>query len=314
MRVLPQKDYLLNNHHPPLLPLVKSHIESSTTPLPDSILLKRVREVESKRENPSVQRDLVCCKGLKITIDQMETYDAQIEGTDEQIGGADDQVESTEEKNEGTKEIFESTEEKVESTAGQIEDVDIPQAVKKFNSLTSDEELARKVQRDWEAEEVEMFALKKTATNEALLKYFDDIKARIKADRILAEEASRARKREHVGNFKNIRSMKSLKFEDIQAMYEKIKRSTEDFIAIGSVEDESLIKKKEKERFLQRRRDKDRESNRRSQARAQDEDKEVDYEVLDKKYPSLTGVLRIWHKPQFDESKRLRRDNLNVVN
>ncbi|GJX12132.1 hypothetical protein Tco_0201991 [Tanacetum coccineum] len=33
------------------------------------------------------------------------------------------------------------------------------------------------------------------------------------------------------------------KFEEIQALYEKIKRSDEDFISIGSVEDERLIKK-----------------------------------------------------------------------
>ncbi|GJZ16505.1 hypothetical protein Tco_0552182 [Tanacetum coccineum] len=49
----------------------------------------------------------------------------------------------------------------------------------------------------------------------------------------------------HVGNFKHS-ELKSKKFEDIQAMYEKIKRSTEDFIVIGSVEDESLIKRMNK--------------------------------------------------------------------
>ncbi|GKA62289.1 hypothetical protein Tco_0761808, partial [Tanacetum coccineum] len=35
---------------------------------------------------------------------------------------------------------------------------------------------------------------------------------------------------------------KTKKFEEIQALYEKIKRSNEDFIAIGSVEDERIIK------------------------------------------------------------------------
>ncbi|GJZ29764.1 hypothetical protein Tco_0574411 [Tanacetum coccineum] len=49
----------------------------------------------------------------------------------------------------------------------------------------------------------------------------------------------------HVGNFKHS-ELKSKKFEDIQAMYEKIKMSDEDFIAIGSVEDESLIKRMNK--------------------------------------------------------------------
>ncbi|GJU01344.1 retrovirus-related pol polyprotein from transposon TNT 1-94 [Tanacetum coccineum] len=45
----------------------------------------------------------------------------------------------------------------------------------------------------------------------------------------------------HVGNFKHS-NLKTKKFEKIQALYEKIKRSDEDFISIGSAEDERLIK------------------------------------------------------------------------
>ncbi|GJV18617.1 hypothetical protein Tco_1367637, partial [Tanacetum coccineum] len=68
------------------------------------------------------------------------------------------------------------------------EDDDIPQAVKKFKQLESDEELARKVQEEWEAEEERNKIAEEQATNEALIKDFDDIKARIEADRILAEK------------------------------------------------------------------------------------------------------------------------------
>ncbi|GKB10660.1 hypothetical protein Tco_0844583 [Tanacetum coccineum] len=46
----------------------------------------------------------------------------------------------------------------------------------------------------------------------------------------------------HVENFKHS-ELKTKKFEEIQALYEKIKRSDEDFISIGSAEDERLIKK-----------------------------------------------------------------------
>ncbi|GKG31359.1 hypothetical protein Tco_0423847, partial [Tanacetum coccineum] len=46
----------------------------------------------------------------------------------------------------------------------------------------------------------------------------------------------------HVGNFKHS-NLKTKKFEEVQALYEKIKRSDEDFISIGSAEDERLIKK-----------------------------------------------------------------------
>ncbi|GJS67763.1 hypothetical protein Tco_0682328 [Tanacetum coccineum] len=190
-------------------------------------------------------------------------------------------------KDKGKKKIEEDDE-------SESEDDDIPQAVKKFKQLESDEELARKVQEEWEAEEERNRLAEEEATNEALIKNFDDIKARIEADRILAEklqeqerdhvftieerakflhdtiaaqrkflaqqrsEAIRNRPPtknqlrnqmmtylKHVGNFKHS-ELKSKKFEDIQAMYEKIKRSTEDFIAIGSVEDESLIKKMKK--------------------------------------------------------------------
>ncbi|GJY18575.1 ribonuclease H-like domain-containing protein [Tanacetum coccineum] len=68
------------------------------------------------------------------------------------------------------------------------EDDDIPQAVKKFKQLESDEELARKIQEEWEAEEERNKIAEEKATNEALIKNFDDIKARIEADIILAEK------------------------------------------------------------------------------------------------------------------------------
>ncbi|GJS49106.1 hypothetical protein Tco_0599227 [Tanacetum coccineum] len=68
---------------------------------------------------------------------------------------------------------------------------DIPEAEKKFKQLESDEDMARKIQEEWE------------------------------------------------GNFKHS-ELKTKKFEEIQALYEKIKRSDEDFISIGSAEDERL--------------------------------------------------------------------------
>ncbi|GJZ34421.1 hypothetical protein Tco_0580238 [Tanacetum coccineum] len=46
----------------------------------------------------------------------------------------------------------------------------------------------------------------------------------------------------HVGNFKHA-ELKIKKFEEIQALYEKIKRSDEDFISIGSAEDEKTRSK-----------------------------------------------------------------------
>ncbi|GKF40057.1 hypothetical protein Tco_0120118, partial [Tanacetum coccineum] len=45
-----------------------------------------------------------------------------------------------------------------------------------------------------------------------------------------------------------------------------------------------------------------------------DEDKEVDYEILDKKYPIIDWKTEnLGTKPQFDESKRSEEINMNVV-
>ncbi|GJV87381.1 hypothetical protein Tco_1531319 [Tanacetum coccineum] len=306
-------------------------------------------------------------------------------------------------KDKGKKKIEEEDE-------SESEDDDIPQAVKKFKQLESDEELARKVQEEWEAEEERNRIAEEKATNEALIKNFDDIKARIEADRILAEKLQEQEREQftieerakflhdtiaaqrkflaqqrseairnrpptknqlrnqmmtylkHVGNFKHS-ELKSKKFEDIQAMYEKIKRSDEDFIAIGSVEDESLIKRmnkkdsskgeeiKQESKEEVKEEDKGEENTRKrkhgtrkkmkSRKRrfkqdtsqddpsdiekendelrlcltiAPDEDKEVDYEILDKKYPIIDWKTEnLGTKPQFDESKRLEEINLNVV-
>ncbi|GJU05940.1 putative ribonuclease H-like domain-containing protein [Tanacetum coccineum] len=306
-------------------------------------------------------------------------------------------------KDKGKKKIEEEDE-------SESEDDDIPQAVKKFKQLESDEELARKVQEEWEAEEERNRIAEEKATNEALIKNFDDIKARIEADRILAEKLQEQEREQftieerakflhdtiaaqrkflaqqrseairnrpptknqlrnqmmtylkHVGNFKHS-ELKSKKFEDIQAMYEKIKRSDEDFIAIGSVEDDRLIKRMKKkdsskgEEIKQeskeevKEEDKGEENTRKrkhgtrkkmkSRKRrfkqdtsqddpsdiekendelrlcltiAPDEDKEVDYEILDKKYPIIDWKTEnLGTKPQIDESKRSEEINMNVV-
>ncbi|GJR23745.1 hypothetical protein Tco_0972272 [Tanacetum coccineum] len=64
----------------------------------------------------------------------------------------------------------------------------IPEAEKKFKQLESDEEMARKIQEEWEAEEERNRIAEEKAANEALIRNFDDIKARIEADRLLAEK------------------------------------------------------------------------------------------------------------------------------
>ncbi|GKC01085.1 hypothetical protein Tco_0987221, partial [Tanacetum coccineum] len=186
-------------------------------------------------------------------------------------------------KDKGKKKIEEEDESESESDG-------IPQAEKKFKQLESDEELARKVQEEWEAEEERNRIAEENAANEDLIRDFDDIKARIEADRLLAEKLQEQEREQftieerakflhdtiaaqrkflaqqrseairnkpptknqlrnqmmtylkHVGNYKHA-ELKIKKFEEVQALYEKIKRSDEDFISIGSAEDERLIKR-----------------------------------------------------------------------
>ncbi|GJS17387.1 hypothetical protein Tco_0411859 [Tanacetum coccineum] len=165
----------------------------------------------------------------------------------------------------------------------------------------------------------------------------------------------------HVGNFKHA-ELKIKKFEEVQALYEKIKRSDEDFISIGSAEDERLIKKmnekgvdsskdemikeeskeevqeesKEEEskkkrklgtrkkmksrkrRYIQNTSeddsDKENDELRLHLTIAPDEEKEVDYEILDRKYPIKEWKTEcLGTKPQTDQAEHLEEINLNVV-
>ncbi|GKC38677.1 hypothetical protein Tco_1051061 [Tanacetum coccineum] len=305
-------------------------------------------------------------------------------------------------KDKGKKKIEEEDESESESDG-------IPQAEKKFKQLESDEELARKVQEEWEAEEERNRIAEENAANEDLIRDFDDIKARIEADRLLAEKLQEQEREQftieerakflhdtiaaqrkflaqqrseairnkpptknqlrnqmmtylkHVGNYKHA-ELKIKKFEEVQALYEKIKRSDEDFISIGSAEDERLIKrmnekgvdlsksavikkenkeevkeenkdvestrkrklgtrkkmKSRKRRYIQNTSeddsDKENDELRLHLTIVPDEEKEVDYEILDRKYPIKEWKTECFGtKPQSDQTEHLEEINLNVV-
>ncbi|GKA69679.1 hypothetical protein Tco_0775743 [Tanacetum coccineum] len=64
--------------------------------------------------------------------------------------------------------------------------------------------------------------------------------ARLNADKILVEKLQKE-ERDHVGGKKHS-NLKTKSFEEIQVLYEKIKRSDDSFNAIGSAKDEKVIK------------------------------------------------------------------------
>ncbi|GJR23302.1 hypothetical protein Tco_0971829 [Tanacetum coccineum] len=365
-------------------------------------------KVSTDFEKVSTDKPIVSTDGSKVSTDeQIEGADDQVEGTEEHNESIEEIFESTEEQRPGTEEKVESTAGQIEATLllnmskakavskekekgvelKDVEEIDRPRPTSTRSLLTLkplpkidpkdkgkkkiEEEDESEIQEEWEAEEEENRIAKEKATSEALIKNFDDIKARM-SNRILAEKLQEQEREQftieerakflhdtiaaqrkflaqqrseairnrpptknqlrnqmmtylkHVGNFKHS-ELKSKKFEDIQAMYEKIKRSDEDFIAIRSVEDESLIKKmknkdsskgeeiKQESKEEVKEEDKD-EENTRKRKQAPDEDKEVDYEILDKKYPIIDWKTEnLGTKPQFDESKRSEEINMNVV-
>ncbi|GJY60022.1 hypothetical protein Tco_0459914 [Tanacetum coccineum] len=178
---------------------------------------------------------------------------------------------------------------KIEEDKSDTESKDINESKKKFKMLAHDEEIARKMQEDWEVEEEGKRLAEEEATNAALIQDFDDIKARIEADKLLAlrlqeeereqftvekrakflhdtiaaqrrflaeQRAIAIRNRpptrtqlrnqmmtylKHVGNEKHS-DLKNKTFEEIQALYEKVKRFDESFTDVGSTKDERKIK------------------------------------------------------------------------
>ncbi|GKD08107.1 hypothetical protein Tco_1187792 [Tanacetum coccineum] len=138
-------------------------------------------------------------------------------------------------KDKGKKRIEEEDESDTESEG-------ITEAEKKFKYIANDEEVARKVQEEWEAEEEKKRLAEEEATKAALSNEYDFIQARLNADKILAEKLQEEeRERDHVGGKKHS-DLKTKSFDEIQVLYEKIKRSDDSFIAIGFAEDEKVIK------------------------------------------------------------------------
>ncbi|GJZ60218.1 hypothetical protein Tco_0616034, partial [Tanacetum coccineum] len=181
-------------------------------------------------------------------------------------------------------------EEKAESDA---ESEGVNEAEKKFKMLANDEEIARKVQEEWEAEEEKKKLAEEEATKAAFTNEYDFIQARLNADKILAEKLQEEEREKftieqrakflhdtiaaqrrflaqqrseairnklptrnqlrnqmmtylkYVGGYRHAQLNKK-KFEEIQVMYEKVKRENENFITIGSAKDEKLIEKMNK--------------------------------------------------------------------
>ncbi|GKC15642.1 hypothetical protein Tco_1012424, partial [Tanacetum coccineum] len=167
----------------------------------EDVLSTDKEAVSTDKEKVSTDRPIVSTDGSKISTDE------QVEGTDEHIEGTEEHKEGTEEHNEGAEEQREGTEEKVESTDGQ----------RKGTEDQTEEEIA--------AQATQTHTSTVFGDDETIAKITTTLKPLPKIDP------------KDKGNYKHA-ELKVKKFEEVQALYEKIKRSDEDFISIGSVEDE----------------------------------------------------------------------------
>ncbi|GJR88714.1 hypothetical protein Tco_0212725, partial [Tanacetum coccineum] len=260
----------------------------------EDVLSTAQQKVNTDKEKVSTDRPIVSTDGSKVSTDrQKDSTDEQNEGTDEQSKGTDDHTEegrATQTTQPPTSTIFRDDE-----TIAKVL-LNMSQAKAPLPRIDPKDKGKKKIVEEDESEsesdgkEERNRLAKEKATNEALIRNYDDIKARIEADRLLAEKLQEEEREQftieerakflhdtiaaqrkflaqqrseairnrpptknqlrnqmmtylkHVGNFKHS-DLKTKKFEEIQALYEKIKRSDEDFISIGSAEDERLIKK-----------------------------------------------------------------------
>ncbi|GJV97773.1 putative ribonuclease H-like domain-containing protein [Tanacetum coccineum] len=154
-------------------------------------------EVSTVKEGVSTDFEKVSTDRPKVSTDEDKvSTDEQVEGTEEQ---REAKVLLRKENGVGLKDVEEIDRPRLSSTRSLLtlkplpkidpkdkgkkkiqegeesksEDDDIPQAVKKFKQLESDEKLARKIQEDWEAEEERNKIAEEQAYNEASLKNFE---------------------------------------------------------------------------------------------------------------------------------------------
>ncbi|GJW87660.1 putative ribonuclease H-like domain-containing protein [Tanacetum coccineum] len=185
----------------------------------------------------SVQRDPLFDELPEDTVDHMETGNPQDMGRTREIV---DEDKETDENILSTEDVL-STDKEAVSTDKEI----------KFNSLKGDEEMIdfllkrfkNKKESNLQIENME-HVIHDTIDAKRKIPCFNRDQRLSGTDHKLESigENQMMTYLKHVGNFKHA-ELKIKKFEEVQALYEKIKRLDEDFISIGSVEDERLIKR-----------------------------------------------------------------------
>ncbi|GJX06673.1 hypothetical protein Tco_0194605 [Tanacetum coccineum] len=242
----------------------------------------------------------------------------------------------------------------------------VNEAERKFAQLANDEEIARKVQEEWEAEEEKKKLAEEEATKAVFTNEYDFIQARLNADKILAEKLQEEEREKftfeqrakflhdtiaaqrrflaqqrseairnklptrnqlrnqmmtylkYVGGYRHAQLNKK-KFEEIQVMYEKVKRGNERFIPIGSAKElesskvegpKKNIRKRSGRRLKMKalKRSKRQKTNSGYEEENQlrtflkivpKEEEKIDYEVLGTRYPIINWESKFYDYGHF---------------
>ncbi|GJW52245.1 putative ribonuclease H-like domain-containing protein [Tanacetum coccineum] len=282
------------------------------------------------------------------TDEQVEHTEEHNEGTEKHIEGTDEHIESTDGQRKGTEDQFEegsatqATQTPTSTIFGDDETI-----AKVLLNMSQAKAVSREKEKGVELKDIEetdrprptstrsLLTLKplpkidpkdkgkkkieeedeSESESDALIRNFDDIKARIEADRLLAEKLQE-QEREQIYNRRKSKEyfkhaeLKIKKFEEGTSFDEKIRGQMKIFLYWVC-----CMKSKKEDIFQNTSEDdsdKENDELRLHLTIAPDKEKEVDYEILDRKYPIKewkTECLRT--KPQTDQGlNTLKRINL----
>ncbi|GKB78150.1 hypothetical protein Tco_0945045, partial [Tanacetum coccineum] len=191
----------------------------------EDVLSTAQQKVSTNKEKVSTDRPIVSTDGSKVSTDkEKDSTDRKDEGTDDQTEGTDDQTE-------GKKKIEEEDESESESDG-------IPEAEKKFKQLASDEEMARKVQEEWEGEEERKRLAEEEATNDALIRNYDRNKEErsefLHESTLSAQRNFLAHKDPKLSGTNILQQNQPVKSNDdiIEALLNKVSSPDEDYLVI----------------------------------------------------------------------------------
>ncbi|GJZ57963.1 reverse transcriptase zinc-binding domain-containing protein [Tanacetum coccineum] len=238
------------------------------------------QRVSTDKEKVSTDRPIVSTAGSKVSTDRLkDSTDDQNEGTDEQAKGTDDHTEGgratqttqpptstifrddetiaqvllnmsqakavSREKEKGVEIIKRQREEenRRRKDESESESNGIPEAEKKFKQLASDEEMANESQEEWKARIKADRLLAEKLQEEEREQFTIEERAKFLHDTIAAQRKFLAQQRSEAIRNRSPPPPRSTYKESTEKSNDDLLEAYEDFISIGSAEDERLIKK-----------------------------------------------------------------------